>query len=121
VDFNKNLYKFSQNLLDKLVRQIGIYGSVIEQSKLQQDEYIRVHPSRFNDIAYVKLSLKCEKNYFYKNITEELARREKLKPRINMLTAENANAAVGGRKRKTKKARVSKKRFTRRNNYSRLR
>jgi len=122
VDFNKQLFQFSQKLLDKLVRQSGIYKSTIQQAQSQQDEYIRVHPTRFNDVAYVKLSLKCEKNYFFQLIAEEMLKRENNKPKLNILTGQSQSraAAGGARRKKTRRVRVSKKRFTRRNNYSRL-
>jgi len=122
VEFNKQLFQFSQKLLDKLVRQIGIYKSTIQQAQSQQDEYIRVYPTRTNDVAYVKLSLKCEKNYFFQCIVEEMMRREKEKPKLNILTGQSPGSTTGGRakRRKTRRARISKKRFTRRNNYSRL-
>lgn len=122
VDFNKQLFQFSQKLLDKLVRQSGIYKSTIQQAQSQQDEYIRVHPTRFNDVGYVKLSLKCEKNYFFQLIAEEMMKRENKKPKLNMLTGQSQSRAAGGgaKIKKTRRARLSKKRFTRRNNYSRL-
>jgi len=121
VEFNKQLFQFNQKLLDKLVRQIGIYKSTVQQAQSQQDEYIRVYPTRINDVNYIKLSLKCEKNYFFQCIAEEMMRREKEKPKLNILTGQSPGSTTGGTKRrKTRRARISKKRFTRRNNYSRL-
>jgi hypothetical protein len=105
-EFCKNLTRFSSTLNASLMKQKSDFKVAIQIAQQTQDNTPGIinNPTEFN-----KLNLLCAKYTLYSKIIDKL------------ITLESKKARNGGKKKyKTKKMRLSKKRFTRKNNYSRI-
>jgi hypothetical protein len=104
----KTLNRYSQTVYNKLNLLKSEFSAVIENNVSQQKS--SVPPLEQNEM--IKLNAQCAKYFLYIKIIEKLSESENQKPKIGGFRR--------NKKYRTKRLRLSKKRFTRKNNYSRI-
>jgi hypothetical protein len=108
-EYFKSLNRYSQTVYDKLNLLKSELSAIIENIISRQKSSIP--PLTQNEM--LELNSRCAKYYLYNKITEKLSVLENEKPKIGGFRKNK-------KKYRTKRFRLSNKRFTRKNNYSRI-
>ena len=107
-EYFKTLNRYSQSVYDKLNLLKRELSALIENIVSRQKSSI----PPLTQYEMLELNIRCAKYYLYNKIVEKLSQLENQKPKIGGFRK--------NKKYRTKRLRLSKKRFTRKNNYSRI-
>jgi hypothetical protein len=107
----KTMNRYSQTVYNKLNLLKGEFNAVIENNVSQQKSS-SASSDRLDLNEMTKLNAQCAKYFLYIKIIEKLSELENKKPKIGGFKK--------NKKYRTKRLRLSNKRFTRKNNYSRM-
>jgi hypothetical protein len=108
-EYFKSLTRYSQAVYDKLNLLKSEFSALINNIVSRQQSSI----PPLTQYEMLELNTRCAKYYLYNKIAEELSVLENKKPKIG-------GAKKYKKKYRTKRLRLSSKRFTRKNNYSRI-
>jgi len=107
-EYFKTLNRYSQSVYDKLNLLKNELSALIVNMTSRQKSSI----PPLTQYEMLELNIRCAKYYLYNKIVEKLSQLENRKPKIGGFRK--------NKKYRTKRLRLSKKRFTRKNNYSRI-
>jgi len=104
----KSINRYSQTVYDKLNLLKREFTALIENIVSRQKSSI----PPLTQYEMLELNIRCAKYYLYSKVVGKLSELENQKPKIGGFRK--------NKKYRTKRLRLSKKRFTRKNNYSRI-